>query len=757
MNSECVQDQRFVDLPDQPFATRPYGHMQLRSSFPTRQGVDKRLSRGITFVNMKSKPPEISRRTALTGLASTAAMAGLSSAARAAEPDEGSGASAAPDGSTPPSALDRRTDDITIENLGPAVLDFHVMSGTLVGETFYIGSRNLSPTRVAAFHVPTRTVTTTYMLGNGNFVQALAAHGTDVLYAGVTHAADTVNLYRIELTTGEVTGIASVPGLYIRDLSVAPDGVVYIVGRPRPHADGPPLYSYDPATGELTKLGIPAPDADQGSAVAATDTTVYFGCGSMLTAGTPTRVFAIDRGTGETTDITPPEIADDLQVATSGLELFDDILVLGTHAREAEGLPGHVAILDLPDGEWRVVPDYEGLVLRAFARRDNEVIVSSEYGRLDVIDLDTLAVRQLDTSNDQVGKAWGFGLLGDLLLGEMGSNVWTYDLKTGDGEVYDLAEVGAEGGPMLGMSIAVDTSRPEHEKIYVAATGWVARHDRSTGAVTKYHVPGEPKDMVVVGDTLYMGVYNNQGIWEYRPGQGPRQVAQLPEGQNRPQAIRWDDVNELVVVGVKSDPGGGSICFYDPDTQSVTAHVNPLGDRQPLRTVATGDGITYIGGSRGEVAAWDPVAGRESWRMTLPWRETSAGKIPKVTSLVVFGWKLFGTTERHFFVVDLRNRRGPELLYQTNLSAFTGSRTAEQPQLLIDRGIIYTVSARSVVRINPHDHSLELLIDDLGAEWYGRPRAAFGDDHGIFTLSGRDLVRIRDWAPRITRSNRNGT
>ena len=75
-------------------------------------------------------PPTLSRRHVLqaggaAGLAATLGLAGLSAAAPA-----------------------RHTAKIT--DLGPAVVQFSLMSAVLVGDTVYIGSRNVDPVRIIA-------------------------------------------------------------------------------------------------------------------------------------------------------------------------------------------------------------------------------------------------------------------------------------------------------------------------------------------------------------------------------------------------------------------------------------------------------------------------------------------------------------------------------------------------------------------------------------------------------------------------------
>src|SRR5699024_3199050 len=147
-----------------------------------------------------------------------------------------------------------------MSDLGPGVVSFPFMSGSVTGDTIYLGSRDLAPSRVAAFHVPTGQVTQNFTLGNGEYVEGLFPDGQGGLYAGVTHA-DGINLYRCDLETGTVHEAAAVPGLRIRDVSVAPDGIVHVTGTPSP-STASQVYSYDPQSGEVKDLGRPVPDAD---------------------------------------------------------------------------------------------------------------------------------------------------------------------------------------------------------------------------------------------------------------------------------------------------------------------------------------------------------------------------------------------------------------------------------------------------------------------------------------------------------------
>src|SRR3954452_1201646 len=74
-----------------------------------------------------------------------------------------------------PAAAAART---TVTDLGPAVVQFALMSAIVVGDVVYIGTRNVQPCRVVAYHVPTRKVIGRADLTTGYSIQALAADPT---------------------------------------------------------------------------------------------------------------------------------------------------------------------------------------------------------------------------------------------------------------------------------------------------------------------------------------------------------------------------------------------------------------------------------------------------------------------------------------------------------------------------------------------------------------------------------------------------
>ncbi|WP_393063316.1 hypothetical protein [Streptomyces sp. LN549] len=138
-----------------------------------------------------------------------------------------------------------------VTDLGPGLVQFSLMSGLVVGDTVYIGSRNLTPSSVVGFHLPSRKVVSSTDLDAGPepSIQALAADPTGrYLYIGVLVKSDQgkPNLYRWDLRTPDkpAVPIGRTEDRDIRDLAVAPDGTVFAVGGV---PDKPPvLWQYDP-------------------------------------------------------------------------------------------------------------------------------------------------------------------------------------------------------------------------------------------------------------------------------------------------------------------------------------------------------------------------------------------------------------------------------------------------------------------------------------------------------------------------------
>ncbi|MER5966067.1 PQQ-binding-like beta-propeller repeat protein [Streptomyces sp. NPDC002057] len=625
-----------------------------------------------------------------------------------------------------------------VTDLGPGLVQFSLMSGVLVGDTVYIGARNLNPARVIGFHLPSRKVvaSTTLDAGPEPSVQALAADPTGrYLYMGVLVKADQgrPNLYRWDLRTPDrpAVAIGRTGDRDVRDLSVAPDGTVFAVGGVPGKA--PALWEYDPATGAVTDRGVPDPGATLARAVAATDTTVFFGAGSVLAGGSGASrasLFAFDRRTRTFTSIVPEEMEKDPSLRE--LAVVDGHLVVGTSGGVE---PAKLAVMDLADlSSYTVVPT-GGTVVKTFAADEERIYFASESG----VHACTKADRTISPvrfTGPDLGEIWGVDHVDGKLAVVSGYGfVAEIDVAAGTSVITDLHDAGAVAGPQAGMGIAAGRGY-----VYLGGNGAISRRDLRTGEVVNLRAPGEAKDAEVIEGVLYTGQYNAQGIWRYDPSRRrqPLQAARFPSEQNRPLDTSWDPDNELLLVGVQSDTeGGGALWTYCPRTGRSASYVNPIDDVQLVRAVANRDGLAYLGGDnasrtgpRATVVAVDPVTGEERWRVD---PQQTAG----VAALAVQGRNLYGlTTKGGLFVVDRRTRK---VVHTADVSAVSKGFAA----LVTNRGAVYGVSDTTLFRFHPKTFAVSTVVAGIDGAWYSGPHV--NAHRGLlYTLRGHNLVAVDD-------------
>ncbi|MCX5078521.1 hypothetical protein OG321_39515 [Streptomyces sp. NBC_00424] len=307
----------------------------------------------------------------------------------------------------------------TITDLGPGIEQFALMSALQVGDTVYIGSRNLEPTRVLAFHLPTRKVVAQTVLGVGHSIQALAVDSTGrYLYAGILQKGDVgkPNLFRWDLATPDkpAVGVGRTEDRDIRDLAVAPDGTVYAVGGIPGKA--PALWMYDPATTKMTKLGVPDPGATLARAVAATDTTVFFGAGSVLAGGdgaSKASLYAYDRAAGTYRNVTPREMEKDPSLRD--LFVVGDRLVASTSGSTE---PAKLAVMDLADLSSYSLTSTTGKVVKNLTANADTVYFATDTG-LHSYSRATKVLSPVAFDGD-LGEIWGLDVVGGKLTGVSG-------------------------------------------------------------------------------------------------------------------------------------------------------------------------------------------------------------------------------------------------------------------------------------------------------------------------------------------------
>ncbi|MFH8733354.1 PQQ-binding-like beta-propeller repeat protein [Streptomyces sp. NPDC017964] len=635
-------------------------------------------------------------------------------------------------------AADDERPTTVVTDLGPGLVQFSLMSGLLVGDTVYIGSRNLNPPSVIGFHLPSRKVVshTTFDAGPEPSIQALAADPTGrYLYIGFLVKADQgkPNLFRWDLKAPDKPAVAigRTEDRDIRDLAVAPDGMVYAVGGAPGKA--PVLWEYDPATGTVTDRGTPDPKATLARAVAASDTTVFFGAGSVLAGGggaSKASLFAFDRETHAFTSVVPKEMEKDPSLRE--LAVMDGHLVVGTSGAVD---PAKFAVMDLKDlSSYTVVPT-DGTTVKSFAADEDRIYFASDTGVKAYSKADK-TISAVEFDGPDLGEIWGVDHVDGKLAVVSGYGfVAEIDVSARTSVITDLHDAGAVAGAQAGMGIAAGRGY-----VYLGGNGAIARHNLKTGAVVNLQAPGEAKDAEVIEGVLYTGQYNAQGIWRYDPAkrQQPSQAAHFPSEQNRPLDLSWDPYNKLLLVGVQSDTeGGGALWTYSPKTGKSASYVNPIDDVQLVRAVANRDGIAYLGGDnaskegpRATIVAVDPVTGEEKWRVDT---QQSAG----VAALAVQGRNLYGlTTAGRLFVIDAKTRK---TVHTADVSSVSKGFAA----MVVNRGVVYGVSDTTLFRFHPKTFALTTVVAGINGAWYSGPHVNVHEGR-LYTLRDHNLVEVDD-------------
>lgn len=624
-----------------------------------------------------------------------------------------------------------------ITEIGPGIVQYSLMSGVTSAGVTYIGSRNLEPAGIIALDQASGTVVHATTLGSGYSIQALALdEQRGILYAGVLQktAGSQPNLYRWRLSAldAPAEAIGRIGDRDVRDLAVAPDGTLFAVGGGTSAA--PALWQYDPASGAVTSLGVPAPTATLARAVAATDAFVYFGAGSSLGGGgsaSRAALYAYDRAARTFADITPAAMTADPSMRE--LAIAGDRLLAST-AGAAQ--PTKLAVISLADHSVTALVTSIGKTAKCFTTIGDQVFCANETGILRWTPAtDTLA--QIDLGSLDLGEIWGLDAQDGRLVAVSGYG-FTAEIETSGSLVsaVDLGDAGAPASAQTCMGIAVGAGFA-----YVGDNGGIARHDLSAGTALNLRIPGESKDADVVDGVLYVGQYSGQGIWSYDPRTGApiHQVATVPSAQNRPLDTDWDATNGLILVAAQDDTeGGGSIWSYNPATGASTIDVNPIDAVQLVRAVATADGIAYLGGDnaqktgpRGTIVAWDPVARTELWRI-----ETGAAN--GIAALETKGRYLFALTIKGaLFVIDRPTRT---IVHTSDQGAICPGFAA----LKEARGVVYGVSDTTLFRIDPRTFAVTVVVADINGGWYSGPHLNADENGVIYTLRDRTLVSVDD-------------
>jgi outer membrane protein assembly factor BamB len=638
--------------------------------------------------------------------------------------------------------------DLSRENLGTADPSTTIARSHRVDETEYVVTRSVSPTLLGAVDLDARRVVEHHEFPSGGGAWGIADLDGD-LYVGMYPHAD---LYRFDVAGGELRRVARfADDTYTTDVAVA-DGTVYAGTYPTAS-----VYAYDPESEEVEAFGEAIDEEDYVRNLLADGDDIYAGIGSHA------HLIHLDRASGARTDILPSDLRDDSWAWVR--DLTDDFVLVQTDPsgtilvldREDHSEVGRVAP---PDGvgDCSTVVDgtayflaggfLRGYDLASDSVRELAPVPGEGLESAPVVDDDDVfflagdtlcrydpgggSLSTLATLPEWAVEIRGANLSPGYFSAGLTDDLWVYDRASGESTVIELRNAGLPPCAEESQSLALLDGTP-----VVAGHGKVHVHDDERH---RFHVPGEPKVMTAIGDTLYMGIYGGAKIASYTRQRGAARIeATIGEEQNRPRAIHHHEPSEQLLVGTKADYGklGGAISGYDPETGALETYRNVIDDQTIHAITSIGD-TAYLGSEiygglgvdpaaeEAALAAWDPETGEVPFELTpVPGAEV-------VNTLVATGGSLYGATASGtLFVVD---PDAESVVHTEEIASHVG-------QLVVHGDAIYGVTADRLIEVDPDTYGVETVLDGLDPHWFNWPMLAIDDAGRAYFLEEYDLVR----------------
>ncbi|KAB8192316.1 PQQ-binding-like beta-propeller repeat protein [Nonomuraea phyllanthi] len=611
-----------------------------------------------------------------------------------------------------------------VERFGPASVTGAIVGAAVLDGHAYVVTRGLKPPVLADIDLATREVVRSVTLPDGPAAGepeggwATAVSGGKV-YVGTYPVPD---LYSFDPATGAVEHLRSFGknGGFVWSLAAAPDGTLYAGTYP----DGR-VREYVPATGEVRDFGVLAQGERYVRAVAADDTYVYAG---LLDKAKLVRITRADGTVKElasaATGIGAIAEHGDRVLAASGGALID-MRKDGTDEHRVSLASGSIDMLTVAgDGTVYATSRPDGAVHRyrtgdtAFTKIADPPSPADETRRLHLADDHTL-------------------------LGFAGSGgVWSLDLGTGRSTFTDLIEAGLPGGPERPQSMLLVNNRA----VYVGGHFSMEVRDLRTGERRRFHMPGEPKDLVRRGDKIYAAIYPSGQIVsvDLRTDE-VRGVGTLGHGQQRPWDIEYDRVTDKLVVA--SAPLGaaleGALSVVDPDTGRIDVYEGVI-PHQSLMSLSLDPrgGVVYLGGDvlggggTPPVAASASVAAFDLRARTVLWQVDPVPGFRTFQDIKVHDGLLYGVYKRDsgsWIAMDLATKT---VVRQGKLSGYG--------ELTVHRGRVFVSTFFGGGNAYELGEEAKLLATGLGDEWYTNPQLHFEPGSWrAWALVGRDLARIR--------------
>lgn len=644
----------------------------------------------------------LSRRAVLAGVGAVAAGAVLPRAAQAASGDP----LAEPLG-------------VAISDLGPASQVLNFGNGVRVGNEIWFATRQILPTRVAAYDLTERRITKTALIPGVPGIWGIDAVGTDVFVSSYSPGL----LFRVDTRTLDVTQVLDLRQEVGWNTKASPDGRIFVGTYPSAR-----LWEYDPATGRATDHGRMDLDDTYVRDLVATDTTVYCGIGSH--AG----LVAYDRATGTRTDILPAELRD--RTFGAVCHLAGDHLVVGISPT------AEILVIDTRDtSRYQILKTPDDSFVVGITSRDDEVFYTTRPSgslyrfRLGDSTPTLVGVPVAEASNVRLGflddgRLWAVQSAGGIL----------YDLDTRTTEALDMSSPDLAPTPERPMSLC-----HAGDRIVVGGTlGVQVVSTEVTPAFPTFRVPfgGEAKDMEAHGGVVHMGVYTlARYLTMPADGRAVTEVARVDaaQEQTRPTSVTVDPRRGLVLMSTEPDYGRWEGALNIWDGQRFRSWRGILPD-QTVQSVCPDPHGVFLGGSivngygttptttRAKLAYFDYRTERLAWLV-----EPTEGGV--IVDLKLIGRVLVGMTrDGELFALDPRTR---EVLWRVDVGAVGGKLAVIDDRVFgTDGGRLWTV------RVTRHEPTPSVLADGLNQSWFGTPEVVTDGARTLFTTRGLNLIRV---------------
>lgn len=350
------------------------------------------------------------------------------------------------------------------------------------------------------------------------------------------------------------------------------------------------VFRYEPENGIFRDYGQMVEHEQYVRSIVFTNGKIYAGI------GTTAHIIELDPHTGAKREIELPEECKAIKFVYH-LSAVDTLLFALIN--------GNVHIYDLAAEQWiGKLDNASGVISTPDAEGNIYFIQNGLLTRMNIHDLVPQPTTFERSSINNI--AWieypGELFPGRSLISMNSAGFWIYNPATGHAQSF---AVEMEGQPIGIQSLTTGADGTIHIGAYFL--GGYASYHPQTDAFTPSKPFGQPENMLVYRDQLYLGVYTGGRIFRYDPAQpwqanvNPKLLFSLKEdGQDRPFALT--STNRYLVAGSVPAYGtlGGVLALYDPETEEKFVHKQLVQNQSVICLTSIGDmvfgGTSVYGG-----------------------------------------------------------------------------------------------------------------------------------------------------------------